>query len=241
MNWLDLYWLSVFRRGGGYGHAVRVTATAAILFGAAPAWTQNEGSQSPNPENAFQSATVASYLARFARPQTAEAAPRNSQKHTQRVRMVKPKPVVVEAAAPQIVPPEPPPPASPSAQEWPSAQENVGAAGLVPVVIKTVREMVEPEPEMPTVLENELSDIDLRARPILDRDDIFAATDGRATAEEDLRGNRFAAFAENMKTISGASWSAAWSVPWNFSWLEPLVLALAGAFAAIAAMRFFAA
>jgi hypothetical protein len=222
-------WRNTCRRDrAGRGHVLRVLATAAILFGAPPAWPQNEGGNRPNPENTFHSSTIASYVARFARPQTAEAAPRTTQRHTQRVRMSRmKKPVVAQASRPAPeVPSSPPPPSEPI---WPNAQESVGAAGLVPVVIKTVREMVEPEPEAPTVLENELSDIDLAARPVASHGETpVATTDGRAEVEDDWRGNRFAAFADNVKAIGSASW------------LEPIFLALAGAFAAVTAMRVFA-
>jgi hypothetical protein len=223
----------------GSSHVLRVLATAAILFGAPPAWTQNEGVGAPNPENTFHSSTVASYFSRFARPQTAQAAPRNIQRQTQRVRMSrakKPLEKPVEASAPQppaeadAAPPVSPAFADTQEPSWPNAQENVGAAGLVPVVIKTVREIIEAESETPVVREHELSDLDLAARPVASRDELpVAATDGRADADEEWRGNRFAAFAENVKAIGSASW------------LEPVLLVLAGAFAAAAAMRVFAA
>jgi hypothetical protein len=209
---------------------LRVLATSAILFGAPPAWTQNEGVNQPNPENTFHSSTVAQYFSRFTRPQTAQAAPRNNQQQTQRVRMSRAK-KLVEAPAPQP-PPEAaaPPPASPESPTWPNAQENLGAAGLVPVVIRTVREMIEAVSETPVVQEHELSDLDLAARPVASRDELpVASTDGRADADEEWRGNHFAAFAENVKAIGSASW------------LEPVLLVLAGAFAAATAMRVFAA
>jgi hypothetical protein len=240
LNWRSLNWrnlnsigsirFSLFRYGyNGRGHVIRMVAATAILLGAPPAWTQNEGVGAPNPENALNSSVVAGFLARFSRPQTAEAAPRTSQKQTQRVRtsrakapMAAPEP---EAAvpAPEAANPEPPQPA------WPNAQDSVGAAGLVPVVIKTVREMVEAEAETSLVQEHELSDLDIAARPISRLDDTPVGTDGRATADEEWRGNRIAAFAENLKAIGGTSW------------LEPLLLALAGAAAAVTAMRVFAA
>src|SRR6476620_1566052 len=135
MNWRNLTWIglrrfNVFR--WSRGPVVRIAAAAAILLGAPPAWTQNEGTGAPNPENTLTSSPVASFLARFSRPQIAEAAPRASQKQTQRVRFSRPKtPVraaVAEAAAPapEAATPEAPP------SDWPNAQDSVGAAGLVP-------------------------------------------------------------------------------------------------------------
>lgn len=223
MNWLyNIHW----RRRSCRGHAIRILATAAILLGAPPAWTQNEGASTPNPENALTASPVASFLTRFSRPPTAEAAPRTSQKH--RVRASRPKPPVVaqvpEAVAPaaEAAPPEPQP------ADWPVAHENLGAAGIVPVEIRTVREVVEAQAETAPVAEDELSDLDLSARPISRLADKIPDTDGRGTDEAERRDSRFAAFAENLQA-AGA-----------ISWIEPLLLMLAGAVAALTAMRVFA-
>jgi hypothetical protein len=198
---------------------IRTFAAAAILLGAPPAWTQNEGPSVPNPGNVLPSSVFSDYFARWTRPQTAEAAPRNTQ--TQRIRAVKAKkPVEPVAQA------EPAPAAAPA---WPNAEASVGLAGIVPVELKTVRQMAEPESETPLVLENELSDLDIAARPMPIRTEVIAATDGRGTAEEpDFQGSRFVAFVENVRAIGGTSW------------FEPVLLALAGAMAAVTAMRVFA-
>jgi hypothetical protein len=94
--------------------------------------------------------------------------------------------------------------------------------------------MAEPEPEISLVYENELSDIDIAAKPLAaqplpGQPEAVDVTDGRAIGDDpDFLGDRFAAFAENVKAIG------------NASWLEALVLALAGAIAAVTAMRVFA-
>jgi len=239
MNWRKLYWRQLLIRGrNGRRHAFRVVATAAILFIAAPAWPQADGSGTPNPENTLNPSVVSNFLARFSRPQVAQAAPRTSQaprtgqKHTPRMRVSRAKASVAVAEPVSSEPPphEPPPQPQEQAQsEWPNAQDSVGMAGLVPVEIRTVREMVRTEPEAPLVQEHELSDLDLVARPISRLDGMFDGTDGRANPDDsETRGNRIAAFAENLKAIGSASW------------LEPILLVLAGAIAAVSAMRVFA-
>ncbi len=133
-----------------------------------------------------------------------------------------------EAAAPEPAP-------QPAAPAWPNAEASAGTGTILPVVLKTVREMAEPEPEISLVYENELSDIDIAAKPLAAEPPLPAqpeavdVTDGRAIGDDtDFLGDRFAAFAENVKSIG------------NASWLEALVLALAGAIAAVTAMRVFA-
>ncbi|MET0869009.1 MAG: hypothetical protein ABWY35_12965 [Pseudorhodoplanes sp.] len=223
-------WFSPVGRGhNGRRHALRIITAAAILLGAPPAWTQNEGVGAPNPENALNSSVVTGFLSRFSRPQSAEAAPRTIHKPTQRARISRAKAPIAapepEAAAPATEAENPEPPQ----RDWPNAQDSVGAAGLVPVVIKTVREMIESESQASLVQASDLSDLDIAARPITRLDDNLVATDGRAIADEEWRGSRIVAFAENLKTIGG------------ISWLEPILLALAGAAAAVTAMRVFAA
>ncbi len=208
----------------GRKNAIRSIAAAAILLGAVPAWPQNEAAQSPDPGNTLSSSPFAQFMARFSRPQIAQAAPRATRPQVPRARVSRPK---QPAALPQAAAPaEEPPTSRPS---WPIAQESVGAAGLVPVEIRTVREMVGSETETSLVLENELSDLDISARPISRLDEPISSTDGRASAEEQRSGNRIAAFAENLKAIGAAAW------------LEPILLVLAGAIAAVSAMRVFAA
>lgn len=229
MNWRNLKWrnqlcLALRRRR----HAIRVVAVAAVVFIAPPAWPQNEGTAAPNPENALNPSVVSNFMARFSRPQVAQAAPRTTQKHTPRMRASRARtPVAAQAPEPATPEPQPQQQAQP---EWPNAQDNVGVAGLVPIEIKTVREMILSEPETPLVQENDLSDLDLAARPVSRLDAMFDGTDGRANTDDtEPRGNRIAAFAENFKAIGGASW------------LEPVLLVLAGAIAAVTAMRVFAA
>jgi hypothetical protein len=192
-----------------------------ILLGAPPAFPQNEGAGAPEPDNVLQLPSLNGTFSRWIRPPTAEAAPRNSQnQHARAAKAKKP----AEAAAPE---PEPAP--QPAAPAWPNAEASAGTGQILPVVVKTVREMTEPEPDTPIVYENELSDLDLAAPPLAAQPEAVDVTDGRAIGDDtDFLGNRFAAFAENVKSIG------------NASWLEALVLAMAGAIAAVTAMRVFA-
>jgi hypothetical protein len=198
-----------------------IAIAGAICFGTAPAWTQNEGATLPNRDNAFTRSGLSAKASRPTTSRIAHAAPRRD-RHAARPRSPR-NPVA--AIAPQPVAPEL---VEPAQTAWPNAQDNVGAAGLIPVVVKTVREMVQPPPENEAVHANELSEIDLGAGPIL-RSERIAATDGRASVDEEPRIARLASFADTMKTIGSASW------------LEPLLLLIAGAMAAAAAMRVFAA
>jgi hypothetical protein len=221
MNWRSTF---VFRVACRRGRIARAFATAVILLGAPPAWTQNEGAGAPEPDNVLQLPSLNGTFSRWIRPPVAEAAPRNSQ--NQRARAAKAK-MPAEALAPEPAP-------QPVAPAWPNAEASAGTGTILPVVLKTVREMAEPEPEISLVYENELSDIDIAAKPLAaqplpGQPEAVDVTDGRAIGDDpDFLGDRFAAFAENVKAIG------------NASWLEALVLALAGAIAAVTAMRVFA-
>ncbi len=222
MNWRKITSRNTKWRSSRARNIRLAAVAAAIFFGAVPAWPQNEGATAPNPANAFARSGNTGSVAQHLRPQAAQATPRR-ERHTPRVRAYSSRKSMAAAAAP---------PAAPEVTEstewaWPSAQENVGASGLIPVVVRTVREMVEPHPEMPAVHANELSDIDLAAAPVENRHRI-ATTDGRADADEEPRGFRFAAFVENARAVG------------SIVWLEPVLLVLAAAIAAVAAGRVFA-
>lgn len=221
MNWLSTF---VSRVACRRGHIARAFAAAVILLGVAPAFPQNEGAGVPESDNVLQLPSLNGTFSRWIRPPTAEAAPRNHQNQRARAaRATKP----ADAAAAEPAPP-------PVAPAWPNAEASAGTGAILPVVIKTVREMAEPEPEISLVYENELSDLDIAAKPLAAQPptaqpEAVDVTDGRAIGDDtDFLGNRFAAFAENVKSIG------------NASWLEALVLALAGAIAAVTAMRVFA-
>jgi hypothetical protein len=129
------------------------------------------------------------------------------------------------------------PPQQPAAEpDWPDAQANVGGPLIVPLTIKTVREQMEPGPDVTIVLENEVSDIDRAAQPALAGSSepaasLPASTDGRASAEfAGTTGTPSAVFAmsEAIRSIA------------QLAWLEPLLLAFAGAIATVSAVRLFA-
>lgn len=223
MNWRNMHWRNafVFRDPRLRNHVARAVAAAIILLGALPAWTQNEGAAAPAPDNVLQASSLQGTFNRWMQPPTAEAAPRNIPRQRVRASAVK-KPV--EAAAP-----EPAPPAAPA---WPNAEASAGTGEIVPVVVKTVREMAEAETTL--VHENELSDLDMMAKPLsapalATQDETVIGTDGRAIGGDgDFREDRLAAFAETLNSIGHASW------------LKALLLAMAGAIAAVTAMRIFA-
>ena len=202
----------------------------AVLF-LAPA-ARTEGAQTPNPGNVLVIPNNASGFFRpwttipTATPTATAAAPRPAQR-PQRVRVAKTKVRVIPVAAEAAV--SEPQPAEPA---WPNAAETVGTGSLTPITVKTVREMIEPAPDTNVVFENELSDIDLAAQPLLTAtsDQTSApVTDGRATAETDVSElPRVFAMTETMKTFTQSAW------------LEPVLLVLAGALAAVSALRLFA-
>jgi len=113
-----------------------------------------------------------------------------------------------------------------------NAEANLGAAMIAPLTIKTVREMVEPEPQPPLVFENELTDLDLAAGPALAETRSLApvaSTDGSGTMENDATERPSVyAIGETVKAMMQSAW------------LEPLLLVLAGALAFSAAGRVFA-
>jgi hypothetical protein len=208
--------------------------STAMLLGVLPAWPQSEGPDAPARDNVLETSSMREYFSRWVRPTVAEAAPRTVYRQ-HRIRTVKAR-RPVEAATPLPVP-------RPVVPTWPNAQDSAGTGKIIPVELKTVRELAEPADETPLVRENELSDLDLAAQPpeaqpvvtqpleaqAMQAQAAAIGTDGRASDDDaDFQGNRFAAFAENVKAMGHASW------------LEPLLLALAGAAAAVAAMRIFA-
>ncbi len=216
---------------------------AVMVWGASPAFSQSAGvaSQQTAPRTSFSE-----FWSRFSRPQTVEPAPpvqyvrrQAVQRTVRRARVsrvrkpieesapVRPEPIMQEPVVQETVQREPETPA------WPVAETNLGVSGIVPVEIRTVREMVEAEPEAPLVRDNELSDLDIAApsvvhgREVVHAREVTLTTDGRASVEEDPPAQRFAAMVENLKMAGG------------ISWLEPVLLVMAGAGAAVAAMRIF--
>jgi len=222
MHWLVQ--LFSHRRRARKRVLIGLTSTA-ILLGVPPAWPQSEGPDAPARGNVLETSSIKGYFSRWVRPPAAEAAPRSVYRQ-HRIRTVK--------ARRPAEPATPLPVSRPVAAAWPNAQDSAGTGKIIPIELKTVREQAEPEAETPLVYENELSDLDLAAQPLAiqplqAQSEAIGETDGRASADDmDFHGNRFAAFAENVKAMG------------NASWLEPLLLAMAGAMAAVAAMRIFA-
>lgn len=202
---------------------IAIPLAVAVLFLAPAAGT--EETHGPNPDNVLVIPKSASGGFGTWISSRAAAAPRSSHR-TQRARTktrIRTAPVAAAAAISE------PQTAEPS---WPNAAATVGAATLIPITVKTVREMVEPAPDATLVFENELSDIDLAARPVLSATPASSAavsTDGRAMPESDVAEQpRVFAMAETMKTFTQSAW------------IEPVLLVLAGALAAFSAIRLFA-
>jgi hypothetical protein len=221
------------------------SAAALTLLLAAPnAMSQGAGQAAPtasdsgNPFSRWfrmpSAATVPATTApTAAAPATAQPVQRVRKVRTSRSKP-RTKPVTARAAPAQE---QKAPPQQPVAEpDWPNAEANVGGPLIVPLTIKTVRQQVEPEPETPIVLENEISDIDRAAQPALAESSEPAApppasTDGRASAEfAGTTGEPPAVFAmsETIKSIV------------QLAWLEPLLLVFAGVIATISAVRLFA-
>ena len=209
---------------------VCIPVAMTVLFVAPAAKTETEGASAPNPDNVLTLRERPSEMfSRWMGMPTAAAAATRTTQRPQRVRVVKPKKQTEPATArPQQ--------AEPQAAEsgWPSAAATVGLATLVPITVKTVREMMAPATDTPIVSENELSDIDLKARPVPvaspEPSPGPMSTDGRSAPEADSKANEPSIFAmaETMTTIAQSAW------------LEPVLLALAGALAALSAIRIFA-
>lgn len=204
---------------------VVIPLVIAVLF-LAPA-ARTEDAHAPNPENVLVlPKSAGGWLGPWMTVPTAAAAPRSAQR-AQRVRAktkVRTVPVAAEAAVSEPLAAEP---------AWPSAAATVGTAPLIPITVKTVREMVEPAPDATLVFENELSDIDLAARPVLTetsaQTSAAVSTDGRAAPDSNVSEPlRVFVMTETIKTLTQSAW------------LEPVLLVLAGALAAVSAMRLFA-
>lgn len=116
--------------------------------------------------------------------------------------------------------------------DWPNAAANVGGPLIVPLTVKTVREMIEPEP--PVVSENELSDIDRASQPEIAATSAPApvtppTTDGNGSIDiGEAEQTRVFAMGDTVKAMIQSAW------------FEPLLLMIAGAFAALTAVRVFA-
>lgn len=212
--------------------AIFIPAAIAVLFISPAAKTQD--TNAPNPENVLVMPSRAGTLfSRWTTAPTAEAAARNA-KRAQNVRGAKTKMRTPDAdqPAPAASASSAAPAASQASAEpsWPNASANVGGAMIAPLTIKTVREMVQPE--TPLVFENELSDLDLAAPPALAEARSpapSATTDGSGAIENDATEQaRVFAMGETMKAVMQSAW------------LEPVLLMLAGALAALSAVRLFA-
>jgi hypothetical protein len=118
-----------------------------------------------------------------------------------------------------------------AAPSWPHAEDNIGGAMITPLTVKTVREQLEPAPEVVTVSENELSEID-RAAPSAAIEAtsarLPASTDGSGRAHNEIEQDRVFAIAQTKATSVRPAW------------LEPALLMIAGAIAGLAASRLFA-
>lgn len=150
-----------------------------------------------------------------------------------RARPVAAKPAPVEEQKPVPVEEQPAPQVQELVADWPHAATNVGGIMIAPVTIKTVREQLEPEPEAQLVSENEMSDIDRAAQPTLAAaapPEPAAGTDGRGMTDHEGAPEQARVFAmgEAMKAVMQSAW------------LEPIFLMLAGALAALSAVRVFA-
>ena len=218
--------------------AIWIPVAIAALFASAPAAktesarTETEGASAPNPQNVLVLRDrPAGMFSRWMGTPAATAATRTSQ----RPRGVKSKRRTGPAAA-QSQPAE----TQPGQPAWPSPAATTGPAALVPITVKTVRELVAPPRDTPLVFENELSDIDLAAKPVLAATAATPATSSTAAPSTDGRSYRDGddvkigeqplvfAMSESMRSITQAAW------------FEPMLLALAGALAALTAMRMFA-
>jgi hypothetical protein len=202
--------------------AITVAAMMTMLL-TAPARTETEGAAGPNPDNVLVMPKPAgSLFVRWtATPATAAEARKTKRYPGSRSRK------------PRTAPAEPPAVEAQHAEPaWPNAAATAGQGTLIPMTLKTVREMIAPEPETPLVFENELSDIDLAARPALAATPSLPpppSTDGRATWESEIADpSPVYAMAETMRTIAQSAW------------FEPVLLVLAGALAAVTAIRVFA-
>jgi hypothetical protein len=216
---------------------IGAAAALTILFGA-----HDARSQGVQPQTAPATASGGNLFSRWfgtpaaatqpaaAPASTAQAAPRVRKPRISRTRK-RARPVAARPA------PSEERPASPQQQaaerDWPDAAANVGGSiTTMPLTIKTVREQLEPAPELPVVDETELTDIDRAADPRLAASvmpEPAPATDGSGAAEHDAAERaRVLAMGETMKAMMQSAW------------LEPLMLVLAGALAGLAASRVFA-
>jgi hypothetical protein len=179
----------------------------------------------PNPENVLvlPSGDGGLFSRWMAAP--AAAAMQRRERNSQRVGAARRRPIITPPDEPDKVVPQAAQP------DWPIAAETVGLAAIVPLTIKTVREIIEPEPDMPLVFENELSDIDIAAGPALD-DTRSAApqamTDGSGAIDHETVEQAGIVLGETVKAMMQSAW------------LEPLLLVLAGLLAAFTAVRTFA-
>lgn len=132
------------------------------------------------------------------------------------------QPVMAEAKAEAA-------PSAPEPNTTSSAAKIGDITDIVPVVVRTVREIVVPEPDLPVISPNELSDIDKAARPV-PASTAEASTDGKAARDIDE------AIAEpaSANAVTEPSRPLA-----QLPWLESLLL-MAGALAAVLAFRMFA-
>lgn len=221
---------------GGLTRSICVAVALTVLFAAPDA--RSHGAQ---PRTAPATAATDNPFSRwFGRPAAtpqAAAAPAAAAQPPQRIRKPrvskseKPtKPVAAQPAPAQE--PSDPPQQQVAEPDWPDAAANVGGAMIAPFTIKTVREQVEPEPDIPIVGENEVSDIDRAAAPALAASatpEPAASTDGSGATEKNATEQAHVfAMGETMKAMMQSAW------------LEPLLLLLAGAIAAFSAARLFA-
>jgi hypothetical protein len=213
----------------------------ALLFSASEAMSQSAGQPAAAPDNGNPFARLFR-LPSTAAPQAAPEAQPVQRVRKPRISKVKkrPKPAAAQqaASAQQRVPPPAEEPAAPQPVEqvnepaWPNAEASAGGTTMItPLAVKTVREQLEPEPETPTVSENELSDIDRAAEPVLaekETADSLATTDGSGAIETGAAERpRVLAMGDTMKAMMQSAWA------------EPVLLMIAGALAGLAASRLF--
>ena len=227
--------------------AFQTIAVAAFVLAVAPAEAQQAPGSAPAPQ---KQTTIAEDVARMfqRKPPAVEATPaavaapvvkQRRKKRVAKSRPAKSRPAPVAEAQPPVIEilPQAVTADAVALPQPAKVAQPAEETDIIPVVVRTVREIVIPDPDVPVVSPNELSDIDMAARP--DLRPLSAQTASAQEASTDGRSVRDAEDAVPAPVFAETVTEAPRPLE-RSAWIDALLILMAGTLATFSAVRLLA-